>query len=131
MKLDVKLGDEVHPEREIGRISQEDLKDTIRETRARLEQLEKEDSLLTDFEGNEKRTQEQAIDRLKQAINQIIENSREGLGIAETIVSGLHRLRMISQLRTSTISRTCSRNTPSRTSSTTASRGWPSSNSPG
>ena len=98
VKLGVKLGDEVCPDDEIGRISQEDLKDTIRETRARLEELGKEDELLTDFEANEKKTQEQAIDRLRDALNQIVENSREGLGIAERIVAGSHRLRLISQL---------------------------------
>ena len=79
VKLNVKLGDEVCPDKEIGEISQDDLKDAIRETRARLEELTKEDRLLTDFEANEKTTQEQAIETLKEAINQIIENSREGL----------------------------------------------------
>ena len=97
-KLWVKLGDEVCPGDEIGQVSQEDLRDTIRETQARLEELRKEDELLTDFEANEKKTQEQAIARLKDSLDQIVENSREGLGIAEKIVAGSHRLRLISQL---------------------------------
>jgi len=97
-KLGVMLGQEIHPGDEIGEISQEDLRDTIRETQARLDELRNEDRLLTEFEANEKKTQEQAIDRLRDSLNQIVENSIEGLGIAERIVAGSRRLRLISQL---------------------------------
>jgi HlyD family secretion protein len=98
LKLRVALGDEVHPGTEIGQISQADLQDTIDETKARIRELEKEDVLLTEFERNEKQTQEQAIARLKESIHRTIDNATEGLGVALKIVDGSHRLRLISQL---------------------------------
>ena len=99
VKLEVKLGDEVYPDKEIGRISQDDLKDTIRETKARLERARRRKTACSrTSRPTRRRPRKQAIDRLKEAINQIIENSREGLGIAERIVAGSRRLRLISQL---------------------------------
>jgi HlyD family secretion protein len=97
-RLGVTLGEEVHPGYEIGRIFQEDLLDVIHETKARLAELKKEDNLLTEFEGKEKKTQEQAIARLRESIDRTIDNSIEGLGVALKIVDGSHRLRLISQL---------------------------------
>jgi HlyD family secretion protein len=97
-QLNVALGDEVHPGIEIGRVSQADLRDTIRETESRIAELEKENELICQFEENEKKTQEQAIARLKDSVRQTIENAQEGLGVALQIVDGSHRLRLISHL---------------------------------
>ncbi len=98
VKLGVNLGDKVAPEEEIGEIYQEDLLDTIRETVARLDQLRDENERLIRFETNERVAQDQAIDRLRDAIKRTIENSTEGLKIAVRIVEGSERLRLISQL---------------------------------
>ena len=82
----------------IGEISQEDLKAAIRETEARLQELRREDVRLTEFEADESQTQDQAIARLQASISKTIQNSRDGLGVAEKIVDGALRLRSISQL---------------------------------
>ena len=92
------LGQDVHPGSEIGRILQKDLKDTISETEARILELKKEDDRLSQFEHKEQDIQEQAIARLRKAIQRTIENSHEGLGVALKIVNGSDRLRLISQL---------------------------------
>lgn len=97
-RLNVALGDEVHPGTEIGRVLQADLQDTIAETRARISELQKEDVLLTEFEGNEKKTQVEAIARLKESITRTIDNAKEGLNVALEILAGSQRLRLISQL---------------------------------
>ncbi len=96
--LNVSLGTKVEPNKEIGEIYQEDLRDTIRETEARLDQLSNEHQRLLQFESNERNTQDQALNRLKDAINRTVENSKEGLRVAVRIVEGSERLRLISQL---------------------------------
>ena len=98
VKLGVNLGDKVAPDEEIGEIYQQDLLDTISETVARLEQLRDENERLIRFETNERMAQDQAIDRLRDAIKRTIENSTEGLKVAVRIVEGSERLRLISQL---------------------------------
>jgi HlyD family secretion protein len=98
VKLDVGLGDPVKDGQQIGEISQADIKDAIRETRARLDQLIDENGRLTEFEDKERATQELAVARLEEAIQRTVSNSREGLKVADRIVNGSERLRLISQL---------------------------------
>jgi HlyD family secretion protein len=98
VKLGVTLGDRVKPNQVIGEVYQQDLKDTIQETLARLDQLRDENEKLIRFETDERTAQEQAINRLKDAIDRTIENSRQGLRVAVRIVEGSERLRQISQL---------------------------------
>jgi len=98
VKLGVSLGDKVAPNKVIGEIYQEDLRDTIHETSARLDQLRDENEKLIRFETEERTAQDQAITRLKDAINRTIENSKQGLKVAARIVEGSERLRLISQL---------------------------------
>jgi HlyD family secretion protein len=98
LKLNVALGDKVVPDQEIGQISQEDLKDTIRETEARLRELQKEDDLLTEFEAGERSSQKLALARLKDALDRTVTNSTEGLGVADKIVEGSNRLRSMFNL---------------------------------
>jgi HlyD family secretion protein len=98
VKLNVALGHKVEPEQEIGQISQDDLKDAMSETEARLLELKKEDDRLTAFEAGERSTQKQALDRLKDALDRTVANSAEGLGIADRIVEGSLRLRKMSNL---------------------------------
>jgi HlyD family secretion protein len=92
-KLYVGLGDEVQPGTDIGRISQEDLRAAIRETEARLQELRGEHIRLTEFEADESLKQHEAIARLQASISKIIQNSSDGLGVAEKIVDGALRLR--------------------------------------
>jgi HlyD family secretion protein len=98
VKLNVALGDKVVPDQEIGKVFQQDLKDVMRETEARLHELQNEDELLTDFEAGERSRQRLALDRLKEAIDRTIANSTEGLGVANKIVDGSNRLRTRFQL---------------------------------
>ncbi len=98
VKLGVTLGNKVAPNQVIGEIYQEDLRDTIRETSARLDQLRDENERLIRFETDERIAQDQALTRLRGAINRTIENSKEGLRVAVRIVEGSERLRLISQL---------------------------------
>jgi len=98
VKLGVSLGDKVAPNKVIGEIYQEDLRDTIHETSARLDQLRDENEKLIRFETEERTAQDQAITRLKYAIKRTIENSKQGLKVAARIVEGSERLRLISQL---------------------------------
>jgi HlyD family secretion protein len=98
VRLAVTLGEKVAPNQVIGEIFQEDQRDTIRETRARLDQLRDENERLVRFENDERTAQEQAIARLRDAINRTIENAKEGLRVALRIVDGSERLRLISQL---------------------------------
>jgi HlyD family secretion protein len=96
--LRVSLGQEVHLDEQIGEIYQDDLKAAIHETEERLKELRREDDTLTEFEDKERETQDHAIDRLKAAIDKLLQNSREGLRVAEKIVDGSTRLRSLSQL---------------------------------
>ena len=54
VSLRVKLGDWVSPEDDIGRIAQDDLKDTIDETRAKLDDLRRQDQEFREFEEKER-----------------------------------------------------------------------------
>ncbi len=98
VKLGVNLGDKVAPKQVIGEIYQEDLRDTLRETTARLNQLRAENEKLIRFETDERTAQDQAITSLRVAINRTVENSKQGLKVAVRIVEGSERLRLISQL---------------------------------
>ena len=98
VRLGVTLGDNVSPNEPIGEIYQQDLRDGIKETEARLVQLRDEHDRLLQFESNERTVQEQAIKKLKDAIDRTVENSKEGLRVAVRIVQGSERLRLISQL---------------------------------
>lgn len=96
--LDVKLGDRVEKGSKIGLLSQEDLKDEIRETQTRLDELRNEDARLTEFERDEHATQELAVQRLRESIQTTIDNNRTGLKVAEMIKDGSSRLRSRNQL---------------------------------
>ena len=98
VRLDVTLGQYIETNKTIGEIYQQDLKDTISETTARLEQLRDENEQLIRFETDERTVQGQAIKHLRDAISRTIDNSKEGLRIAVRIVEGSERLRLISQL---------------------------------
>lgn len=100
VRLDVGLGKPVRRDQEIGQISQDEIKDSIQETQARLDHLRAEDGLLTEFEDRERATQEEAVGRLRVAIDRTIENSSEGLKLANQIVTGSERLRRVNQLST-------------------------------
>ena len=91
-------GDKVVPNQVIGEIYQQDLKDTIRGTIARLDQLRDENAKLIRFETDEQTTQERAIAKVKEAITRTIQNSTQGLKVAVKIVQGSQRLQLISQL---------------------------------
>jgi len=93
VNLWVKLGDQVVPGDEIGEISQEELKDTILEAKAKRADLEREDQELTQFEHKEKQTQDAALARVSQAIQDAQDTSRDKLRIAEHIVTNYNRLR--------------------------------------
>ncbi|QEH36013.1 hypothetical protein OJF2_45710 [Aquisphaera giovannonii] len=97
-ELGVVLGAEVTEGQALGRIIQDDLQDTIREAAERIRALEREDQKLTEFEGDERATQERAIGRLRDAINATVANSTRALDIARKIVQGSERLRLIRQL---------------------------------
>ena len=91
--LNVKLGDEVEPGKVIGLIAQDDLKDTIDEAKSKIQDYEREDVALTQFEAHEKETQNAAIDRVRLATRQDQVNSRDKLKIAQHLVEGTDRLR--------------------------------------
>jgi HlyD family secretion protein len=89
----VKLGDHVEPGEEIGTISQDELKDAIRESELKLVDLAGEDRDLTQFEQKERETQDAALKRVRQAIHQVQETSTDKLKIAKRVVAGANRLR--------------------------------------
>ena len=93
VSLRVKLGDEVCPKQDIGGIAQDDLKDTIDEARAKLEDLRREDQDFTQFEERERQKKEAAMDQVKQAVDRAQEDAREKLEIAHRVVTGADRLR--------------------------------------
>jgi HlyD family secretion protein len=90
--LDVRLGDCVAAHQTIGLLSQEDLKDEIRETKTRLAELRSEHDRLSAFEDDERLTQKMAVDRLREALRTTIDNNRAGLKVAERIKDGARRL---------------------------------------
>jgi len=91
--LRVKLDDQVAPGAEIGEISQDELKDTIREAQSKRDDLAREDRELTQFEQKERETQDAALVRLRQAILRAQETSKDKLTIAERVRAGADRLR--------------------------------------
>jgi len=93
VSLKVKLDDHVKPGDELGEISQEELKDAIDEAQAKRDDLEREDRELTRFEQKEKETQDAALARVKQAIHDVQETSRDKLKIAQRVVTSADRLR--------------------------------------
>jgi HlyD family secretion protein len=93
VSLRVKLGELVERESVIGEISQDDLNDTINEAAAKLDDLRREDLELTKFELNEKTTDDEAMARVKRAIDQEQESSQKKLTIAERLSDGADRLR--------------------------------------
>ncbi len=97
-KLHVGLGATVRAGTDIGAISQDDLKAAICETEARLQELRREHIRLTEFEADESQTQDQAIAHLQTSISKSIQNSADGLGVAEKIVDGALRLRSVRSL---------------------------------
>lgn len=97
-RLSVGLGAHVAVGQEVGLLFQEETRDSISETEARLTQLQAEDARLTEFEDHEQAIQEQAIARLRESVERTIANATEGLKLAERIVAGSERLRHNSQL---------------------------------
>jgi HlyD family secretion protein len=91
--LDVKLGDEVRPGVPIGEISQDELKDAIREAESKLKDAEREDAELTQFEEKEREARAEAIGRVKRAVMLAQETSKDKLRIAERVDSSADRLR--------------------------------------
>jgi len=89
----VNLGDQVTPGKQIGEISQDELKDTIREAESKLKDLEREGRELTQFEQNERATKTEAIERVRRAVLLAQDTSRDKLRIAERVVSSADRLR--------------------------------------
>jgi HlyD family secretion protein len=98
VELNVKLGEQVEPNQLIGAISQDELKDTIHEAEAKLQDAEREDQQLTEFEKRERESKTQAVERLKRSILLARDTSREKLVIAERVVKGDDRLRAQSYL---------------------------------
>jgi HlyD family secretion protein len=94
ISLHVKLGVEVNPGDLIGEISQDDLKDLIREGATRLANLKRDDEELARFERKEKETQDAAVDRLRRTILLAKEDSRDSEKIAERVVLSSDRLRI-------------------------------------
>ena len=93
ISLSVHLGERVEPDQEIGRISQDDLEDTIREAESKLKDLEREHQELTAFEDQEARRKDAAIARLEEAILRSQETARDKLKIAQRAYDGATRLR--------------------------------------
>ena len=93
VSLGVKLGDPVCPDQVIGRIAQDDLKDAIEEAKARLENLRGQDRELTQFEELERERKDEAMDRLKQAVVNAQEDSREKMKIAQRLAKSADKLR--------------------------------------
>ncbi len=94
IRLRVKPGDPVEREQAIGEISQDDLKDAIREEESRLKDLIAEDDAHSQLELVEKETHGRAMARLREATGQEQKSSREKLKIAERLKDGTDRLRM-------------------------------------
>jgi HlyD family secretion protein len=92
-KLEVKLGAEVKPDDQIGEISQDELKDAIREAELKLKDAEREDAELTQFETKELETRTEAIGRVKRAVTLAQETSKDKLRIAARLDSSNDRLR--------------------------------------
>ena len=96
--LDVKAGDRVRENDDIGLIAQDDLKDSIDEARSKVEDLRREDREFTQFEEKERERKELAMAQVKQAQLLAQEDSREKLKIARRVVDGANRLRDLKHL---------------------------------
>ncbi len=94
IRLRVKPGDHVDRDQAIGEISQDDLKDAIREEESRLRDLNAEDDAHSQLELVDKETHGRAMDRLREATGQEQKSSREKLKIAERLKDGADRLRL-------------------------------------
>jgi len=71
VKLRVKLGAKIAPGDEIGKIAQDELNDAIHEAESKLDDLVREDRQLTEFEKKERETQDAALARVREAIQQV------------------------------------------------------------
>ncbi|MGO9468606.1 MAG: NHLP bacteriocin system secretion protein [Isosphaeraceae bacterium] len=91
--LQVKLGDWVTPDKPIGQIAQNDLRDAISEAESKLEDLKREDRELTEFEKEERQKKDAAIAQLRQAVDQGQDNARDKLRIAQHVLESTDRLR--------------------------------------
>ena len=94
IRLRVKLGADVDREQAIGEISQDDLKDAIREEESRLRDLKAEDLAHSQLELIEKETHGRAMGQVREATGREQKSSREKLKIAERLKDGTDRLRM-------------------------------------
>jgi HlyD family secretion protein len=94
VSLRVKLGDPIAPGDEIGEISQNELDDAIYEAESKLKDVEREDLELTRHEEQERKTQTEAIERVRRAILEAQATSRDKLKIAESIAESDVRLRV-------------------------------------
>jgi multidrug efflux pump subunit AcrA (membrane-fusion protein) len=81
--LRVKEGEHVHPGEEIGQISQEDLKDAVRGTESKLNDLQQEDRRLTELEKQDRKNDEallaRQLDALGRDSDDPAENARRSL----------------------------------------------------
>ncbi len=96
--LRVQLGQRVAPGMEIGHIAQNDLLDAIRAAEVNLEDLNREDRELTQFEEKERQRKEAAVARLRQAVLATQSNARDKLTIAQRVINSADRLRDLKHL---------------------------------
>jgi HlyD family secretion protein len=93
------LGDEVDADQVIGRIAQEELKDQIRQSEAKLADLRRQDDELTRFEDAERGSKEAAISKVRESIDKARIDGLDKLRIARRVVDGADRLRADKHLR--------------------------------
>jgi HlyD family secretion protein len=91
--LDVRLGDCVAPDQEIGRVAREDLDEQIHEAEAKLTDLRRQDDELTRFEKAEAASKDAAMAQLQDALNTARVDGLDKLQIAGRVVVGANRLR--------------------------------------
>jgi HlyD family secretion protein len=92
LSLKVKLGDWVSRGDPIGEVSQDELRDAIREGELKLADLERENQRLSSLEQLERETQGAAIAKIKEAVASARRNSEEKLKLAQKIVKSDTRL---------------------------------------
>jgi HlyD family secretion protein len=93
LSLNVKLDDWVAPGDQIGEVSQDEVKDTIREAQSKLADLKREERELSAFEQKERDTQRAAIAKLRHAVVSGQANSENQLQLAKKIFASADRLR--------------------------------------
>jgi HlyD family secretion protein len=93
VELKVNLGDRVEPGTVIGRITQEELEDAIKEAEVKRNDLASEDRELTAFEAREQEIHEAAMARVEHATRQAQLNSEDKLRIAQRVSDSSNRLR--------------------------------------